>query len=244
MTPLRALVVDDEPLARDELCFLLGQCAGIKVVGEARDAKEALQLAEEQQPDVTFTDLRMPGPDGLALAEALGARCQDTAIVVISAHDDGAVRAFEAHVADYLLKPVRLERLEQSIERIRAQKDLSSAPQKEAKLTRLAVRRRGAFVVVDVDDVVYFEVRHELVWAVTENDRFSLDLTLAALERRLPDGFFRSHRGSLVKVDRIQAIEPTGPGTFELQMRHPDSPRVPLARDRARLLRELIPVAG
>jgi DNA-binding LytR/AlgR family response regulator len=100
-------------------------------------------------------------------------------------------------------------------------------------------------VVVDIEDVVWFEVRDELVWAVTDTDRFALDLTLAALEARVPRGrFFRSHRGALVRLDRIRAIEPAGAGTYELLLDHPDGPRVPLARERARTLRELIPVAG
>ena len=99
--------------------------------------------------------------------------------------------------------------------------------------------------MVDIQDVVYFEMRDELVWAVTQGDRFALDLTLSAVERRVPRGlFFRSHRGALVRLDRILKIQPSGPGSFELVLDHPEAPRVPLARERARTLRELIPVAG
>ncbi len=240
---LRAIVVDDEPLARDELAFLLREHGGVSVVGEAANAAAAMKLCEEQAPDVAFVDLRMPGPDGIALAEALLGRAPDMAVVVVSAHDDGAIRAFEARVVDYLLKPVRLERLRQTIERVGGGRRRSEPPREP--LTRLAVRRKGAFVVVDLDDVVYFEMRDELVWAVTRTDRFALDLTLAAVEQRVPaDRFFRSHRSALVRIDRIAAMEPSGAGTFDLIMDHPDSPRVPLARERARLLREIIPVAG
>ena len=241
LSALRALVVDDEPLARDELGFLLREC-GVRVVGEATGAADALTLAEEHLPDVAFVDLRMPGPDGIALAEALAHRAPEMAVVVVSAHDDGALRAFEARVLDYLLKPVRLERVQRTLERIEARSRLGKDEPKN--LRRLAVRRRGAFVVVDVSDVAYFEVRDELVWAVTDADRFALDLTLATLERRLPEGFFRSHRGYLVRIERIRAMEPTGAGTFELLLDHPKEARIPLARDRARTLRTLIPVAG
>ena len=116
---IRAVVVDDEPLARDELRFMLGQCEGVEVVGEARNATEAQSLCEQQDPDVAFLDLRMPGPDGVALAESLMARSPDLQVVIVSAHDEGALRAFEARVADYLLKPVRLDRLRQAVERVR-----------------------------------------------------------------------------------------------------------------------------
>jgi two-component system, LytTR family, response regulator AlgR len=239
---LRAVVVDDEPAGRDELVFLLGQCEGVEVVGEAVDAPSALQVCAEMVPDAAFVDLRMPGPDGIALAEALHQRHPTLPIVIVSAHDDGAIRAFEAQVLDYLVKPVRLERLKSAVERVRQKRPAGSD---DAPLSRLAVRRRGAYHVVDIEDVVYFEMRDELVWAVTGDDRYALDLTLATVERRVPKGrFFRSHRSAIVCLDRIRTIEPSGPGTFELIMDHPDEPRVPLARERARMLRELIPFTG
>ncbi|MEM9189337.1 MAG: LytTR family DNA-binding domain-containing protein [Myxococcota bacterium] len=241
---LRALVVDDEPLARDELTFLLNETEEAEVVAQAKDAEEALALASEHAIDVVFVDLRMPGPDGIAVAEAILRRHEGVAVVVVSAHDDGALRAFEASVTDYLLKPVRLERLRRSLDRVRRQIEARGGRPGEEPLTRLAVRRKNGFVVLDVQDVVYFEMRDELVWAVTEDDRFALDLTLSSVEQRLPEGFFRSHRGALVRLDRIRTIEPAGSGTYELLLRHPDSPRVPLARERARTLRTLIPVAG
>lgn len=238
---IRAIVVDDEPLARDELRFMLGQCEDVEVVGEARNAPEAQTLCDEARPDVAFLDLRMPGPDGVALAETLMANHPDLRVVIVSAHDEGALRAFEARVADYLLKPVRLERLRQAVERVRGE----SASASHERLDRIAVRRKDAYVVLELDQVVYFEVKDELVWAVTEEDRFAIDKTLAMLEEELDsDAFFRSHRGFIVRYDRIRAIEPTGAGTFQLLLDHPDEPKIPLARERAKKLRERIPFSG
>ena len=240
---IRAIVVDDEPLARDELRFMLGQCEDIEVVGEARNAPEAQSLCDEENPDVAFLDLRMPGPDGVALAETLMSNHPELRVVIVSAHDEGALRAFEARVADYLLKPVRLERLRQAVERVRGEH--GSAPRSQEPLDRIAVRRKDAYVVLELDQVVYFEVKDELVWAVTEEDRFAIDKTLANLEAELdPEAFFRSHRGFIVRFDRIRAIEPTGAGTFQLLLDHPDEPKVPLARERAKKLRERIPFSG
>lgn len=239
---LRAMVVDDEPLARDELVFLLEEL-DVKVVAQAGDAAAALDALDAGDPDVVFVDLRMPGPDGLALAESLMKRRDSLAVVVVSAHDDGAIRAYEAGIVDYLLKPVRLERLAKAVERARERMPGPKSP--DAPLTRLAVRRRGSLVVVNIDDVVWFEVKDELVWAVTDEDRFALDLPLSVVEQRVPPGaFFRSHRGTLVRLDRIRGLEPAGAGTYELHLEHPAQPKVPLARERARLLKELIPVAG
>lgn len=240
---LRAIVVDDEPLARDELKFMLGQCEGVEVVGEARNANEAQVLCEEQQPHVAFLDLRMPGPDGVALAETLMAKAPDLKVVIVSAHDEGALRAFEARIADYLLKPVRLERLRQAVERVRSRS--SGVSGTHERVDRIAVRRRDAYVVLDLSDVVYFEVKDELVWAVTAGDRFAIDKTLATLEEELdPELFFRSHRGFIVRLDRVRAIEPVGAGTYQLVLDHPETPKAPLARERAKKLRERIPFSG
>lgn len=237
---LRAIVVDDEPLARDELTFLLGQCQHVDVVGEARGGAEAKQLCEEQQPEVAFIDLRMQDADGIALAVQLRRRLPDLHVIIVSAHDDGALGGFESNVTDYLLKPVRLQRLQQALDRVASSRP--EALESGSPLVRFAVRRKGAFVVVQLCDVVYFEARDELVWAVTETDRFALDVRLASLTQRLdPTDFFQSHRSCIVRIDRIRAIEPSGARTFRLVLDHPDAPRIPLARDRASQLRDRIP---
>ncbi len=241
--PLNVVVIDDEPPARDELVFLLNQCDAVEVVGEAANAAEAQAVCEHKQPDVVFIDLRMPGPDGVTIAETLLARHPELVVVIVSAHDDGAIRAFEARVLDYLLKPVRLERLQKTLDRAREYRQDVVTPGEH--LDRVAVRRRDAYVVLDIADVIYFETKDELVWAVTQTDRFALDRTLAALERGLdPEVFFRCHRGVIVRLDRIVAIEPTGAGTYQLLLDHPDQARVPLARERAKHLRERIPFTG
>jgi DNA-binding LytR/AlgR family response regulator len=258
--PLRAIIVDDEPLARDELAFMLGEVGGVDVVGQAGDAHEALRLAEREDPEVAFVDLRMPGPDGIALAEALKRRRPNIQVIVVTAYDDAALRAFEAQVLDYLLKPARLDRVRSAVSRAQAalRKEVPppalqtasgsipvSAQGKEAPFERLAVRRGGVYVVVEVADVIYFEMKDELVWAVTATDRLALDLTMTNLEQRLSEAeFFRSHRGAMVRIDKIRTMEPAGAGTYELILDHPDAPRVPLARERARLLKERIPFAG
>ena len=237
---VRAIVVDDEPLARDELTFLLGQCKGVDVVGEARCAMEAERLCDDEDPHVAFIDLRMPGLDGIALGEQLRQRHPDLDVVIVSAHDDGALRGFEAQVADYLLKPVRLERLRRTVERVCTAR--SEPPVGSGHLERFAVRRKGSYVVVELRHVVYFETRDDLVWAVTEDDRFVIDKRLTTLAQELDHSvFFQSHRSCVVRIDRIRMIEPSGARTFRLVLDHPDDPRVPLARERASKLRKLIP---
>jgi len=242
---LNALVVDDEPPARDELVFMLEQCEGVVVTGTADCAAAALDLAAMEPPDVVFCDLRMPGPDGLALAQAFATRTPRPIVVVVSAHDTGARDAFQAGVHDYLAKPVRLERLRTSLARVREALPIADEEATTEPLTRIAVRRRQSYVVLDVADVACFEVEHEIVWARTARDRFALDLRLQALAHRLPPGdFFRSHRSALVRLDRIVGLEPSGAGAYELVLSSPRDHRVPLARERVRSLRERIPFAG
>lgn len=242
---LHALVVDDEPPARDELVFLLEQCEGVIVTGVADSASAALDLASTEPPDVVFCDLRMPGPDGIALAQAFSTRTPKPLVVLVSAHDSGARDAFQAGVHDYLAKPVRLERLRASLTRVREGLPESTDELHHEPLTRIAVRRRQSYVVVDVADVACFEVEHEIVWARTAKDRFALDLRLQALANRLPQGeFFRSHRSALVRLDRIVGLEPSGAGAYDLVLSEPRDHRVPLARERVRSLRERIPFTG
>ena len=237
---IRAIVVDDEALARDELTFLLEQCKGVDVVGEAQFAVEAEKLCDDEEPQIAFIDLRMPSLNGLALAEVLRRKHPDLEIVIVSAHDDGAIGGFDAQVTDYLLKPVRLERLRRTLERVSVGRQ-GTIPG-SGRLERFAVRRKNSYVVVEVRDVVYFEARGELVWAVTALDRFAIDRTLTTLAEQLDHMvFFQSHRSCIVRLDRIHTIEPAGARTFRLLLDHPDEPKVPLARDRASKLRERIP---
>ena len=241
---LRAIVVDDEPHARSELSFLLEQCENIELVGEASDAASAQHIVESKHPNVAFVDLKMPGLDGISLAEALIAKHPELQVVIVSAHDQGALRAFEARILDYLLKPVRLERLQQSVERIHS---ASSHPidVDSEHLERIAIRHRDSYTVVDLSDIVYFEMKDEFVWAVSNENRFPIDKTLSVLEQELdPQLFFRSHRGYIVQINRIRKIEPLGSSTYQLVLEHPDLPKIPLARERAKQLKTRIPFSG
>lgn len=236
---LRAIVVDDEPPARDELSFLLEQCDGVEVVGQTGAPTEAERLCDAVEPHVAFIDVRMPGMDGFHLANHLRRRRLGLDVVLVSAHDHDAIRGFEVQVADYILKPVSLDRLRKTL------KVLSESRPEFRPTTpfeRFAVRRRNAYVVVNVEDVVYFEARDEIVWAVTSDDRFALDRTLASLAELLDDRhFFQSHRRCIVRLDRIRLIEPCGARAFRIELDHPDAPTVPLARDRVAKLRTRIP---
>lgn len=137
-------------------------------------------------------------------------------------------------------RAMRLEQLRQTLDRVSA--GHSDPVPEPVLLERFAVRRRNAYVVVALGDVVYFEARDEFVWAVTTEDRFAIDRTLTTLAEQLDStDFFQSHRSCIVRLDRIRMIEPAGARTFRMLLDHPEEPRVPLARDRVGKLRERIP---
>ena len=172
MAPVRVLVADDEQPARDELCFLLGQDGEVDIVGQARDGVEALQLAGQVQPDVIFLDVQMPGLTGFEVARRLIEAGVAAQLVFVTAFDQYAIDAFSVNAVDYLLKPVDLPRLEQTLERARRrlateqasrlplspadlEKVIGALQARQGRRDQLAIRVGERFVLVQADDVVH-----------------------------------------------------------------------------------------
>jgi two-component system, LytTR family, response regulator AlgR len=219
MTRLRALVVDDEPPARERLSALLRELDQVEVVGEARDAIEALRQLDALAPELLYLDVNMPGMSGLELARHLARLDDPPAIIFTTAHDEHAMEAFEAEAVGYLLKPIRKEKLAAATER--AQK--LSATQLEAMgtpaRTHLAVRARDGIKLLRVEDVIcllaqdkYTTVRHTAGEDLIED-------SLRTLETELGERFLRAHRGALVNRDFIESVERSADGTHSIWLR-------------------------
>lgn len=261
---LNILVVDDEKPAREELCWLLEQCDGARVVARAASADQARQLldAPAQDPpiDLVFLDINMPGIDGMRLAELLhkrphaahpppGARTRP-GVIFVTAYDDYAVDAFAVDAIDYLLKPVRLERLQKALERAtrllrppqaNAPQPAHPAPATSA-LERISVEDHGVYRVIPLDEILYFEADDGVVLAATLHERFLTDFSLKFLEDNLSeDTFFRSHRSYIVRLDAIESIAPWGAGTYRLIFSRERDLGAPLSRSRAAELKSRIP---
>ncbi len=249
-SPLRMVLVDDEPLARARARRLLLDLPGVIVVGEAASVDEAQPLIEALRPDCILLDVQMPGEDGFALLAKLTHR---PAVVFATAYDQYAVQAFEENAVDYLLKPFRAERLAAAIERVRHElerpEELSKrlqtllasvghAPQSD-RLDRFTVRLGAKQLIVRSPDVLWFGAEDKLVFAAVEGDRHWIDFTLDELERRLePARFLRVHRSAIVNLDRAAALRPAFAGTYRLQLNDAARTEVPVSRARARLLRD------
>lgn len=243
---MRVFVVDDEKPAREELIWLLGQCAGVEVVGQAESAEVAFEkLREGVEIDLAFLDVDMPGIGGMRLAELWQDRVRERRplVIFVTAYEEYAVRAFGVDAVDYLLKPVRLARLEQSIERARGRLMASEvAGAGHRPLQRISVEHQGVYRVIPVDEILYFEAEDGVVFVQTESERFWTDFSLKFLEQNLdPERFFRSHRSYIVRLDGIESIAPWGAGTYRLVLSRQRDLGVPLARSRAAELKSLIP---
>ena len=244
---LRALIVDDEKLARDRLQGFLRALDGVQVVGEASDGVQAAHLIDEKKPDLVFLDVQMPGMDGFGVLKAIKHRPQ---VVFATAYDEYAIKAFEVQAADYLLKPISRPRLAEAVRRVRERVD-NQAPTPdlngllralEARDKRYAAQvpahKGKQILVLPVDDVYWFEVEYRLVYAYTATDRYMTSFTLKELEERFdPEVFFRAHKSRLVNLNHVRAIVPWFGGRFKLVMRNAASSEVELSRAQARLLR-------
>jgi DNA-binding LytR/AlgR family response regulator len=222
---MRALIVDDEELARNRLRKLLSACRDVTVVGEACDGEQAMLEIAKLKPHVVFLDIRMPGADGIEIARSL--RSPRPKIVFCTAYDEYAVDAFEVHAVDYLLKPVTRVRLAHCIERLRqipaAEWDSSVervAGRQGAGATRFLARCGAKYRVVTQKEVEYFSFEDGLSTLHTASGRFLMDPTLNTLESRLnPACFFRISRCFIVRLDSVLEVSPLAGGFGEVLLR-------------------------
>jgi DNA-binding LytR/AlgR family response regulator len=247
---LRVLVVDDERPARDELTFQLGQLDEVGEVLGAAEATECLRLLESAEVDAVFLDVRMPGLDGLELARIVRLLARPPLLVFVTAFDSYAVEAFGLAAVDYLLKPVRPERLRATVKRLLETRAGASAAgaggggahdDVEAIGDRLPVLAHGRIVLVNIDDIRVALVAGERVVVHTHEDRFQARHTLAELEHRLHGhGFLRVHRAYLVNLRHVLTIESFFNGTYLLKLRNVPNLTVPVSRRHAADLRAAV----
>lgn len=232
---LKALVVDDEVPARSELRYLLGEAGGVEVVGEAGSAVEALQLIKAIPYDVVFLDVDMPGLSGVQLVEVLSSLDRQPAIVFVTAHSEHAVKAFEVQAVDYLVKPVEVDRLKQTIARLTP----TEAP--AARIERIPVEKAGKKLLLQVEDIFYVMAKDDYSYLYTDGERYLSTISLATLEQKLePHGFFRVHRRFLVNLAQVREVVPMYGGTLLLTLKDSGATQVPVSRRRVPALKKAL----
>jgi two-component system, LytTR family, response regulator AlgR len=204
---MRVLIVDDEPLARARLAALLGECRDVEVVGSVADGEAALESLGDTQPDVLLLDINMPGISGTALAQRL-ANCKRPVVVFCTAYESHALHAFELGAVDYLLKPVRQERLNEALQRARQR--LQHAPRESGGY--LHGRLRGEQVRVALDDVVCLLAEEKYVVVQHRGGQLLLEESLRQLEEAYPDTLIRLHRNCLVPAQRLIGLKTLADG--------------------------------
>ncbi|MCK9239235.1 LytTR family DNA-binding domain-containing protein [Desulfocurvus sp.] len=259
--PIRAVIADDEPPARDELAFLLSRFPDVEVVAQAASAREAVAAIRQHAPDVAFLDIEMPGGSGLdVVAEVLAEGPPvPPQFVFATAFDHYAIRAFEANAVDYLLKPVEADRLARSLARVRGSLAAPKGPPpgREAVgqevlrlleamspgrgLTRVAVEQGGRIALLRPEEVVFLGTEERRVVAHTARGALPCHgpVTLETLEERLgPHSFFRANRGALVNLARVREFSPWFNGKYACTMDDAQGTEITVSRGRVAAFKE------
>jgi len=216
MNKRRVLIVDDEPLARKAMALALAEFPEIEIIGECADGFEAVKVINKEKPEVVFLDIQMPKLDGFDVLELLD---DPPFIVFVTAYNEYALKAFESHALDYILKPVKIERLGKTLERVEKQLSMSERQQvnrllehhkqDQIPLERILIRDRNLIHILQVEEISHIEAQDDYVALYSGERSYLKKETLSGLEKRL-DGrrFVRIHRSYLLNIDYLSKIEP------------------------------------
>jgi two-component system, LytTR family, response regulator len=228
--PIRVLLVDDEPLAREMIREMFKDDVEVEIVGECVNGREAVEAIQEHNPDLIFLDVQMPEVGGFEVLEALKSLPMPH-VIFVTAYDQYAVRAFEVHALDYLLKPFDRERFESAWRRAKAQILASRNGEMDQRilaileelkagskfLERLVIKSGGRVFFLDTDDIDWIEAEGNYVSVHTGKKSHLLRETISSLENQLdPKKFLRIHRSSIVKIDRIKELQPWFHGEYRV----------------------------
>jgi two-component system LytT family response regulator len=242
MKKIRALVVDDEPMARERVLSLLQHEADVEVVGECGDGVQAMAAIEHHAPDLVFLDVQMPGVDGFGVIDAIGPDKMPT-VIFVTAYDEYALRAFEVHALDYLLKPFGRARFQETLSHAREHLERRRAGDlgrrllalvndirpERPRLDRLVVKSGGRVFFLRTADIDWIEAAGNYVRLHLGKDSHLFRETMNRLEARLdPRRFVRIHRSRIVNTERIEALQPWLGGDYVVVLR--DGTKLPLSR--------------
>ena len=252
---LKAVVVDDEQLAREELCYMLEQ-TGVEVIAQAGNGLEAIGLVERLGPDVLFLDVQMPGLNGFEVAHRLIQNGANPSIVFVTAFDRHAIEAFEVNAVDYLLKPVEAARLEKAVERARQrtmpareapiddqiERIVQLMADRQSKRERVAVKVGERFLLVQAEEIIYASLTDDSINIVTSQLAGTSNFrTLDELQSRLdPSIFWRVHRSHLVNINKVKEIVPWFSRNYILRMKDAKATEIPVSRAQTKRLREYL----
>jgi two-component system LytT family response regulator/two-component system response regulator LytT len=257
---LKVIVVDDEQLARDELCYQLEHVGDLEVVAQAGNGVEAVAAIDRLEPDLVFLDVQMPGLSGFEVARRLLERDEEApALIFVTAFDQHAIEAFEVNAVDYLLKPVEAGRLEQAVQRARRrlaserpsqpvpvndqlEKIVKMMADRQVRREQVAIKVGEKFMLVQAEEIIFASLADESINIVTGHvTGLSNYRTLDDLQARLdPEIFWRVHRSHLVNINKIKEIVPWFSRNYILRMKDVKATEIPVSRSQTKRLREYL----
>lgn len=234
---LRAIIVDDERLARNDLRSMLSEYSNIEIVGEADSVNKAVDLIGKEDPDILFLDIQMPGESGFDLLEKIDLHAR---VVFVTAFDEYAIRAFEVDAIDYLLKPVSPERLKSAIERIDREENLQTHHKRPLEYDdALLLTINSHLKFLRVNSIVYIQSAGDYSEVMTnENKKGLVQKSMTEWEQRLPQKYFsRIHRSTIVNIEYITKIDEWFGSSYQVQLKGFDAP-LTMSRRYAALLKQ------
>ena len=254
--PISCIIVDDEQPALEELHFLLSSLADVKIIGQGHNGVEAIKLVEELEPDLLFLDIEMPGLNGFKVVEQLSKKDVLPQVIFVTAYDQYAVKAFDIHAMDYILKPIERTRLEKAVQRVKKQLEseskmsgqlqnlisLMAPPEHKPKKSKLLVKDKNRNLLVDSEDLIYASVSGSVVQVATHDLTGETNFrTLEELQANLdPEIFWRVHRSYLVNINKIKEVVPWFNRTLQLKMGDRKETEIPVSRSHSKRLKDYL----
>lgn len=213
---MNVLIVDDEQLARQRLKKLLSGTNGYQIIGEAETGEDALRKTQATQPDVVLMDIRMPGMDGIEAASYINRLDKPPAIIFTTAYSEHALKAFETHAIDYLLKPIKQSRLEAALDAAKRMNKAQLSKLREQEMggarQKICVKSRGSLELIPVEDIIYFKADQKYVTLRTTEQEYLIEESLKALEEEFSYQFIRIHRNALVSHQMLHGLTKNNDG--------------------------------
>lgn len=241
---MKVLIVDDEPLARERLRYMLGRIPAVtSLIEEAANGAEAVQLAERLRPDIVLMDIHMPGMAGLEAAGHIGQLECPPAVIFCTAYDQHAIEAFQVQAVGYLLKPVKRNLLEEALKQASRvnRSQMSGIRNQEttekSQRTHISARTHNGLTLIPVADILYFLADKKYTTVCHSQGEILIDEPLKSLQKQLGDQFVRIHRNALVAQQAIESLTRTSEGIYEIRLCGVDTPLV-VSRRHVALLRK------
>lgn len=240
---MKAIIVEDEVLAREELRYLIETHSKIKVEAEFEDGLDALKFLQNQEVDVLFLDINIPSIDGVLLAHNISKFSVKPYIVFITAYKEHAVEAFEVEAFDYILKPYSESRIISMLAKLEAahtQQHRAIPKQLQPSITKVNLYKNEKIIVVDANDIYYAVAQEKTTEVATKSEKYIMHLSISDFYERLPkDIFFRCHRSYLVNTEKIKEIVPWFNNTYLLRLNDIDA-EIPVSRSKSKEFRQLM----